>query len=130
MSVSNIQDQALRNFLRNLDQRLSRIESQLSTFVKNNSVAAYHSQLNGLSYAESGHTGFASSADITSHTGDATIHFTRASISDGLLHVGGSAPTGSESAWLDTSPSAPYSTAELKLSSDGGSTWQRVGIGW
>jgi len=59
----------------------------MATFIKNNTTVLYHSNLQNLDYASSGHTGFASSADlssltgtVTSHVADATIHFTEGSI--------------------------------------------------
>ena len=52
----------------------------MATFIKNNTTVLYHSNLQNLDYASSGHVGFASSADLSSHTGDATIHFTEGSI--------------------------------------------------
>ena len=89
MSISNLEEQALRNELRRSDERVRRLEGQMSTFIKNNSVATYHSSLLGLDYASAGHTGFTSSSDFTSHTGDATIHFLEGAIDHtAILNIG------------------------------------------
>lgn len=80
MSISNINDRSTVDAVRGIDKRISRIEYQLSTFLKNNSLNAYHSALLGLDFASSNHTGFASSSDLTSHTGTANIHFLEGSI--------------------------------------------------
>jgi len=76
MSISNIKDRSTVDAVRSIDKRISRIEYQLSSFIKNNSLTAYHSALLGLDFATSSHTGFASSSSLTSHTSDSTIHFT------------------------------------------------------
>jgi len=46
----------------------------MATFIKNNTTVLYHSNLQNLDYASSGHTGFASSADLSSLTGTVTSH--------------------------------------------------------
>jgi hypothetical protein len=43
-----------------------------------------HSNLTELTYAESGHTGFASSTDLTTHTSDSSIHNTIEQIQDNI----------------------------------------------
>ena len=59
---------------------IEEVRGQMATFIKANSVLVNHSGLQGMDYASSGHTGFASSAGLTAHTGDATIHFLESSI--------------------------------------------------
>ena len=70
MSVANIKDPSTRNEFRTHEERLRRIESQISQSVKNTSNITQHSTLQGLTFAAAGHTGFASSSDLTSHTSD------------------------------------------------------------
>lgn len=89
MSISNINDRATVDAVRGIDKRVARIEYQLSSFIKNNSLTAYHSALLGLDFATSSHTGFASSSGLTAHTGDATIHFLQAAIDHvNILSIG------------------------------------------
>lgn len=119
--MSNIIDVATRTEIRRLERKLDRISEQLSVLSKSSNLQVV------------------TQSDFNSHKNDTTIHFTESSIDhDNIvnmdnnkhIHVGASAPTGSEILWLDTSPDAPYSTLEMKLSGDSGSTWQRIGIGW
>ena len=76
MSTGNVKDRSVVDALRALDDRLRRIESRLNVY----DPGTYHTRLKGLAYADAGHTGFASTASLTAHTGDATIHFTEGSI--------------------------------------------------
>lgn len=121
--MSNINDMAVLNEMRRLRHEVQQLKLQMSLLISQSNAKIV----------------YATEADLLAHTGDSTIHFTEASIDhDNIvnqnnskhIHVGGSAPTGSEILWLDTTPAAPYSTLEMKLSGDSGSTWQRIGIGW
>jgi len=65
VSISNISDQSTKNEFRQHEDRLRRLESQISQSVKNTTNITQHSTLQGLDFASAGHTGFASSSDIT-----------------------------------------------------------------
>ncbi len=64
MSISNIRDISTKNEFRQMEDRLRRLESQISTVVKNSSNITQHPTLQSLDFASSGHTGFASSSSI------------------------------------------------------------------
>ena len=104
MSVSNIKDFATREEFR-------RVEKQITEAATSSQLSEHHSSLRSLSFGDSGHTGFASSVQLTAHTDDATIHFTEANIdhdnitnaADGShVHIGTSAPAEVAGIWIDT----------------------------
>jgi len=72
-----------------LDRRMALIDETVAKVIKNNRIVASHADLQDLSFGASGHTGFASSASLSAHTGDSTIHFTEASIDHAnILNIG------------------------------------------
>lgn len=76
MSIGNITDPATQQEIRRLREELYRLQSRTDAVLRDVGIITRHSKLTALSFADSGHTGFASSAQLTAHTGDSTIHFT------------------------------------------------------
>jgi len=85
VSISTITDPSVQQEIRRLQEKVERLSNQISTVIRDVGVVTAHSNLTKLSYAASGHTGFASSASVTTHTGDATIHFTSATMLAAVL---------------------------------------------
>lgn len=113
MSVSNVSDVAIRLELRALRREVSELRGQIASFIKNNSVSTYHSSLLDLTFAGSGHTGFASSSDLTAHTANTSNpHLTTlqqaaaAGGEIGYIAVSATAPDGR--LWWDTTATPPW----------------------
>jgi hypothetical protein len=62
--------------LRRLDVDLARLEDTFGRLIKNAAIVASHADLQDLDFASSGHTGFASSAQLTAHTGASNHPYT------------------------------------------------------
>lgn len=80
MSAPGVLDPITRRTIERLQNDVRQLRNTLNQVIRNGQIIANHDDLGNLAYADSGHTGFASSAQLSSHTGDSTIHFTEASI--------------------------------------------------
>lgn len=76
MSIGAISDPDVQQEFRRLREQINRLENQISGVLRDVGIITSHGKLSSLDFASSGHTGFASSTQLTAHTGDATIHFT------------------------------------------------------
>lgn len=147
--MSNIVDQSTRNEIRRLAARLAQLESPIAQFVKNSTIITNHSVLQGLDYASSGHTGFASASSIpsaanpTGTVGLTAVNGSAATFlrSDGApalsaaalaktVYVGtsgGGDPPNNEAIWIVTD-GGPFGSGSIRVSLDGGTTYKETGI--
>lgn len=128
MSIGTITDPSTQREFRRLREDYDRMQNQLASVLRDVGIITTHKKLSGLGFAQSGHTGFASSAQLTAHTGDATIHFTLASVLAALPVRQASAPAtdGSDGyLWIKTGTD-PERFYVLLNNSAGTPEWHQV----
>jgi len=74
--LASITDPAVRRELQQLVAKVEAASDELRRVIRDGQFVLDHNKLNGLDFASSLHTGFASSSSLASHTGDSTVHFT------------------------------------------------------